>query len=105
LNFFSKLLLVRKVKSGALIGQKRVKLERELRGLVIPIFHIPFQSTSAAEPVLSISVLTGNSAETIRFSEEKLLKLMGNPALQRNEARKLILWTKNIVYTSSELSF
>jgi hypothetical protein len=40
LNFFSNLLLVRKVKSGALIGQKRVKLERELRGLVIPIFHI-----------------------------------------------------------------
>ena len=31
LNFFSKLLLVRKVKSGALIGQKWVKLERELR--------------------------------------------------------------------------
>ena len=39
-NLFSKLLLVKDVKSGALIGQNRVKRERERRGLVIPIFDI-----------------------------------------------------------------
>jgi hypothetical protein len=40
LNLFLKLLLVKEVKSGALVGRKRVKRERESRGLVIPIFDI-----------------------------------------------------------------
>ena len=40
LNLFSKLLFVKKLKYDALIGQKRVKRERESRGLVIRIFNI-----------------------------------------------------------------
>jgi hypothetical protein len=40
LNFFSKLLLVKKLKSGALIGQKQVKHERELNEQGIPVLDI-----------------------------------------------------------------
>jgi hypothetical protein len=42
LNFFSKLLLVKKLKSGALIGQNRVEREPEEQG--IPILDITFQA-------------------------------------------------------------
>jgi hypothetical protein len=40
LNFFSKLLLVKQLKSGALIGQKQVKHEREPKEQGIPILDI-----------------------------------------------------------------
>ena len=40
LNFFSMLLLVKKVKSGALIGRNQIK--REPKGLGIPLFDITF---------------------------------------------------------------
>jgi hypothetical protein len=40
LNFFSKRLSVKKLKSGALIGQKQVKHEREPKEQGIPILDI-----------------------------------------------------------------
>ena len=40
LNFFLKLLLVKKLKSGALIGQKRVKHERKPEEQGIPILDM-----------------------------------------------------------------
>ena len=40
-------LIGQKVKSGALIGQQRVKRERESKGLVIPIFEILYSTEVA----------------------------------------------------------